>query len=107
MLSHCVICLGQLCQDAAAFGLAHFGGELRSILTDQRGICCKESITRGDRKEVIHMKKVKMPSITIMLWEHQLSLLIRALRAYEPTDKGEEMLRQEELDMLETIAADR
>jgi hypothetical protein len=52
------------------------------------------------------MKKIKMPPITIMLWEHQLTLLIRALRAYEPKDKSEQMLRDEELEMLETVAGD-
>jgi hypothetical protein len=50
---------------------------------------------------------VIIPPVTLMVWEHHLTVLTRALEAYTPTDEVEEILRRETLDILETAAAER
>jgi len=44
-----------------------------------------------------------LPPITIMLWEYQISLLIRALMKYQPANEDETNDSKELIEILQTI----
>jgi len=52
------------------------------------------------------MKIGPLPPITLMVWEHHLTLLIRAVRAYKPKDQAEEEVRLQVLAQLSGAAGE-